>query len=250
MIRLHLLVTMVLLAMPQLRAQSRRPIPQALVIFADVTGSLSQTQYNNIVGQFQTLVKELPRTFTIETYTITENAGFDAPIFSGQGLADADTTALAKGGVDLAKAVSILNDRYRTRKAGHEQQTCILNSLEFLCQHLHKLKTTHQRITVLYLSDMLEDCGDTPAGEPIVMHKQQSDYSRQQRALAKIQRNTTCLSGCEFTAVLPGEFTQASLPSLLGFWRAALDIYGLPNAHAFTLLRNELPASLPLVNKP
>jgi len=148
----------------------------------------------------------------------------------------------------LSNALKTLQARYdQHRKGGHERQTCILNSIEFLCQRIITLrdtaKVTAKHIYVVYLSDMLEDCAATPARHPIIMTKHDNDFTDKEPLLAGILEQPQCLKNTRIFVVLPGEINEAAYPSLTSFWRAAFKRFGIDD-HDFRLWRNQLPPEL------
>src|SRR5437879_4597756 len=83
------LVTLALVVLGPITFRSNAAAHErALVIFVDVTGSLSTNQFETVLRLFETLVKDAPAAVKLEAYAISREAGSDRPVFTGEGLAD------------------------------------------------------------------------------------------------------------------------------------------------------------------
>jgi hypothetical protein len=93
---------------------------------------------------------------------------------------------------------------------------------------------------------MMEDCGNTPAGVPIILQKGATTYDPEQQLLKRITPQSTGLKGVLIRAILPGEVLDPVIPGLTTFWKAALARFGLDQEEVagFTLWRNQLPTGL------
>jgi hypothetical protein len=230
------------------------PAPQAdagggytLIVFADVTGSLEPTQAADIRQLFATLVQQVDSETKVEAYTITKNAGGDHPFYEGTGLSDvADVARIQAANSKLDKAVEFLKGKYADLRHQGEKQTCILSSLAVTTQRLAVLREAHQHTTVVYLSDMLEDCAKTPAGTSIVLEKTAQEFAHEQSLLERIPAQPNGLRGATVRAILPGLVLDGAIVHLTTFWKTALSRYGLEQQQVaeFQLWRNQLPSGL------
>jgi hypothetical protein len=218
---------------------------RSLIVFVDVSGSLDEAQASDVRKRFGRLVHGVSSLDNIEAYTITAKAGTD-PVYKGPGLlGDEDLESVMKTTGKLRTATAELLHVYERQRGIDGKQSCLLNSLDFGVQRAQALRGSNGSVAMVFLSDMLEDCEQTPTGTTVSMPKTKTDFQREIRLLEKLPPRPAALKGVAFYAILPSD-NHPVFVGLQEFWRLALQKYEADPIvlNEFRLWRNTFPPEL------
>jgi hypothetical protein len=230
-----------------------KPQRGELIVFVDTSGSISQPAFANSVILLRKIAVGWPG--WLQIYPITINAGSVNAVYDGSGFG---------GGNNEDDEVESFNSAVAALTKTHEAslkknipESCILSSLELLGQ---KVEAFRGPVQVIYLSDMLEECRNTPAGEPITLQRvdathstpslsrvgQKFQFDSADRSLQKLAPKPDYLKKCHIALIVPEDVQETGWDDLNKFWRKVLGLYGYPDAAQLQIRRNTLPADLKL----
>lgn len=233
--------------------QVRSAAGNNLIVFVDTSGSISDAAFENTEKLLNQLVRGWRGHVTI--YPIDLNSGSANPAYDGPGLSGHKRDV--KLVRDYAAARQILEDEHARALGSKVAESCIINSFELLGQ---KAANSADPVQVVYLSDMFEECGSTPAQQAIVLQRvetahptpnlsrvqQMAQFDAAERAVGHIPLKPDYLKMCHLTLIVPGDVQESAWQDLHRFWKAVLTRYGYPNVGELELQRNNIPSSLNL----
>jgi len=154
--------------------------PRVVVIFADVTSSLSVEQNKRVAELTKSVIVNLPPLTKYRLYLIQADPDVDpidaGTIRSAQGPQDAkkrttqinqtakeDVTKIERRycEINFARGESICRGKNISPRPQPDHRSCILGVMEHVA-HSFLLEEKQRPIDLVFISDMVEDCDDTP----------------------------------------------------------------------------------------
>jgi hypothetical protein len=213
-----------LIALVPGRLAAASDLPQTVVIFFDVSGSIKPKQFEKMKEHLREIVTTQSSRTRIEIYPLDASANAPAEALSIDGLAHSTNTEQRVAFGEFLKKL----EGNRHPETIRERQSCILNSLHHARDRVENLTKSRRRVELVYISDMLEDCTTNDTRRRIHFHPQTTPEDTKQ-ALAHVRRlpnRREWLKGARFTAILPPSVAPATTAPLSDFWREVMALHG------------------------
>ncbi len=155
-----------------LRAAQSEAAPKPLaLVFVDVSGSIDQKEFEAHLKRVPAVINQLPPDSDVQVYPIRADMELPERLFHVEGLGK------QVEGKQANELLTALRVAYGTRGKG-EPQSCILGALAYAASRVKEQlgMERSQRATLIHvviMSDMIEDCSESPLGRGIVLAKKE-----------------------------------------------------------------------------
>jgi hypothetical protein len=185
-----------------------KPKKRMEFIFCDVTHSLNKSESDRVASMAVSILNGLPVETEYRIYPIQAETTQLAPIniddepviHEKDKNADVQAALDKRRGEKLTQELAKLYKETNTDRRRDDMRTCILNAINFAGNQFQQFSADSYDRELIIVSDMLEECNDTPLGRPVNIHKH--DIT-QEIELAKQFPQGTDLSGVRIIIITP-----------------------------------------------
>lgn len=210
---------------------SKTPV---VVMFCDVTNSLLKDENQNVAEHAAQFLKNFPDKAEVIVYPIHIQTQRMMPIIKWQIPVRTTSKDRILYGNELTRyvkhVVKEIDTLYKeVNKLQPQDRSCIINTIETACRYFRQFDVIKYRFELIYISDMFEECGQTPIKQTINMRKDILMAKKQADMLPKSE----LLKNVHITVVLPtarSSITQSrpDINDVKQTWEIIFGHYGFP----------------------